>query len=272
MRKCEVCNKNESETKIHRTSKFGDEKILCSKHYQRLSKYGRLDSTKDEKKNRTCDICGINNSDSQIWTTEKFGVKQNLCKRHYEQLDKRGKIIKNTRLDGNEIIECENHIEIILYDKEGEESGKTFVSKKHKELISNYRWWMVKNRSSKTYYVYGQRCEEKVSLHQLIAREIYGECPLGMSVDHLNRNGLDNRDENLKYKDSNDQAINKGVRSDNQYGITGVSYHKQADKWRTRLKYKGIERCELFDTFEEAVNKRKEWEQIRDSGGWFFND
>lgn len=50
-------------------------------------------------------------------------------------------------------------------------------------------------------------------------------------VDHINRNGLDNRRKNLREADPTQSNWNQGLRTNNTSGVKGVSFHKSSGKW-----------------------------------------
>lgn len=83
-----------------------------------------------------------------------------------------------------------------------------------------------------------------------------------IQVDHINGNRLDNTRNNLRICDRQHNAYNHSIRIDNKSGVTGVSWHKQIEKW---VAYINVEnkRIELgaFDNFQDAVNARLSAEQ-----------
>jgi hypothetical protein len=74
-------------------------------------------------------------------------------------------------------------------------------------------------------------------------------------VDHINGNGLDNRRENLRLCTKSGNMRNKQqnlVYKSSNY--KGVSFHKQAKKWRVRLSCNGnYVHIGLFSDEEEAA-------------------
>jgi len=62
--------------------------------------------------------------------------------------------------------------------------------------------------------------------HNLAMKHI----PTNITVDHINRNGLDNRKSNLRLVDRRIQSINRGIKSNNTSGVTGISY-KDPGAW-----------------------------------------
>lgn len=72
-------------------------------------------------------------------------------------------------------------------------------------------------------------------------------------IDHVNRDRLDDRWENLREASFGQNQMNTGLPSNNTSGIKGVSWRGQSQKWEARVSniYLG-----LFDTIEQAEAAR----------------
>lgn len=86
-----------------------------------------------------------------------------------------------------------------------------------------------------------------------------------MSVDHSNRNTLDNTKSNLRIATRLEQCLNQTIRSDNKSGYKGVFYDKRNRLWSAKWSVNGIRKSKSFSikkygdkAKEMAVNLRKE--------------
>lgn len=83
----------------------------------------------------------------------------------------------------------------------------------------------------------------------------------GMEIDHVNRNTLDNREENLRWVTRSQNVINTSLRKDNHSGIKGVYYRPKSSKikpWVAEIHRKGKRVwMKSFSTCEEAKQERE---------------
>ena len=126
--------------------------------------------------------------------------------------------------------------------------------------------WSVSSRFSKKGSYFCARLSRKdghqmVMLHNFIWQIHYGEIPNNCLIDHINQLPQDNRLSNLRLANKSINSINTDIRANNTSGVTGVSYSKRDEIWRSYLTYngKGIE-FSCSKTKEEAIRKRLQGE------------
>jgi len=73
-----------------------------------------------------------------------------------------------------------------------------------------------------------------VYLHRLIMN-----APSDLEVDHKNRDGLDNRRDNLRLATTSQNQQNCTRRPTNTSGFKGVCWHKEKKKWHARIMVNG---------------------------------
>jgi hypothetical protein len=56
------------------------------------------------------------------------------------------------------------------------------------------------------------------------------------TIDHINRDKLDNRVENLRWANSSQQQANRGKIKNTSSTFIGVSFHKPTNKWYSQIK------------------------------------
>jgi hypothetical protein len=92
--------------------------------------------------------------------------------------------------------------------------------------------------------------------HRLAYIYIYGKMTLP-EIDHINRNGKDNRISNLRCVDRQTNQLNVGNTSKNKTGVAGVHYDNQRKKWHVQIKTENNPRfVGRFDSFNDAVKNR----------------
>ena len=86
----------------------------------------------------------------------------------------------------------------------------------------------------------------------LLHRVLLG-APLGMVVDHINGNGLDNRRGNLRLASQAQNIRNSHKRSDNTSGYKGVFWDNFTGKWMAAIGFEGkFHNLGRYDSPEQA--------------------
>lgn len=104
------------------------------------------------------------------------------------------------------------------------------------KFLNQFYWQADKNSSIATHKK-GDR--KRILMHRLIMNP-----PIGIEIDHIDGNRLNNQKSNLRFATSSQNKINRGARKDNSSGFKGVSWNKNLKKWGVRLminkKYKHL--------------------------------
>ena len=182
--------------------------------------------------------------------------KEEFCKgyccKHYKQQYRHNKILERTIYDENDFIFHDDFIEIVLYDKKGEETGRTIIDKDDYDIVKDYKWCY----DGHGYAVTHKNKNEMIKLHRLIMNNCESEV-----IDHINGNRLDNRKCNLRkatFQQNSFNIDNNGQGSNNR---KGVSYRKDRGKWRAYITVNDKQIVlGSFNTEEEAIKAREEAE------------
>lgn len=184
-----------------------------------------------------------------------------LCKRHSSQYYEMGKLYDRTKFDPNEIVKYDDYAEVVLYDKQHNETKRSRIDIEDIELVSKYKW-----NYSNHGYCYNNK--NGIFLHNLILNRYPSK---ETTVDHINRDRLDNRKSNLRVVSYNLNGFNKGKQSNNTSGYVGVSWDKRKRKWEASIKVDRKKRfLGYFDDINNAVVIRHQAEleyfgELRDS-------
>ena len=186
---------------------------------------------------RTCKVEGCNGKH----------FSKGYCSKHYQQIRRYGEV-QRTRFTPNEIVEHEDYSEIILYDKNCEETARALIDLDDIDKVKDYKWYLRKDYvSNKT---------NGFNLHRLVM-----DCPEDMVVDHINHDKLDNRKDNLRICSTRQNTMNQGISKNNTSGITGIGWDKSSNKWIAYIKvnYRQIT-LGRFTNLDDAIQARMDAE------------
>lgn len=143
------------------------------------------------------------------------------------------------------------------YDLSGE-YGVGWTSNTNKEFyfdledydkIKDYCWY--ERKKSGSYYALSARAlgtRKIVVMHKILGF---------IRPDHISRNPLDNRKENLREANSQENARNHKLASNNKSGFIGVCWLKQCNKWRAYIKINhNTKSLGEFINIEQAIKAR----------------
>ena len=87
---------------------------------------------------------------------------------------------------------------------------------------------------------------------------MFGHIPDNFFIDHINGNKTDNRLCNLRLVTNGQNQQNRPAPKNSSSGYRGVTWHKKANKWMSRICHNGKrEMLGLFETAEEAYEVYK---------------
>lgn len=134
-----------------------------------------------------------------------------------------------------------------------------YIDKEDYELINGYTWYI----NSKGYVATrGKRDDEEsdkytMFLHRLIMNLEKTDNYHIEEVEHIDRNPLNNRKNNLMIKKHSENMLNKSKYKNNTSGITGVNWSKSKQKWTVRVyKDRKVAYFKEVKDFDEAVRLR----------------
>jgi hypothetical protein len=205
-----------------------------------------------DNKIKICSVCGVTSQENKV------GFIKGLCNKHYRQLLEKGRITDSLKpatrsiYEPNDYIYVEDYVEICIYDKYGVETVRAIIDVEDVELVKMYKW-----RLDGKGYVSTVKNKKYQSLHRLILNP-----PKNKVVDHINRNVLDNRRENLRICSQSENIRNKSVNCNNSSGCTGVIWNKEKSKWNSyiSINHKNIH-LGYYTNKEDAIEARKKAEE-----------
>jgi len=116
-------------------------------------------------------------------------------------------------------------------------------------------------------YYYVNLYNNKIRIHKRIHKlmsDAFLENPENKKCcDHIDRNKKNNNILNLRYATHSENGKNATIQKNNTSSCTGVSFHKNNNKWRVQIYINGKDKhIGCYNNFNDAVTSRKYQEEL----------
>jgi len=124
--------------------------------------------------------------------------------------------------------------------------------------LNKHKWHA--NKAKNTYYAIrrvhvGYKKWKHIQMHREILRP-----PSHLFVDHINHNGLDNRNANLRTATAMQNSYNRiHFRKNPSSKYKGVSWNKHKNKWSVQIRYDG--RSKFIGFFDNEIEAAKAYDK-----------
>ena len=155
---------------------------------------------------------------------------KNYCSRHYWQIRRDGKISGSPyKSHHNEFVISGDICRMSLYDKHGfKRQEEVIIDSEDHGIVFGKKWCFNDNG-----YVSSSSDGEFIRLHRLIM----GVNGTSQRIDHIDRDPLNNRKENLRFCTQQQNCCNRKVNKGNRSGYKGVEMVNE-NSWRVSISAK----------------------------------
>lgn len=200
------------------------------------------------RKSHKCEICGVTSDEKKVhWCTK---AQKYLCLKHRSQFDRLGFFLKRTKREPNEFQMDGDTTYLIFRNTDDEVIFRCPIDTEDLDRVLLHKWHVTEMMGNSRYI----KCSigrRNVSLHRYILKAESDEI-----VDHINRNGLDNRKSNLRIVTASENSANSKTRSGT--GEKNIYFHNNAYQVEIIRHYKSVYTAS-FHTLQEAVEARDEF-------------
>ena len=168
-------------------------------------------------------ICQVEGCEAPVIRYTALGI----CGKHYQRMVKHPDIdLDSSRsiYDPNEFIIEDDVARIVLYDAKGNKCGEAIIDKEDLHLVKGYKWRMIKKVNSN----YCTTGIDSLPLQQVVMF-------VNSKIDHIDRDGLNNRRCNLRKCTHQQNSFNQGPSRNNTSGVKGVYWDKAKLAWIPKI-------------------------------------
>jgi hypothetical protein len=150
----------------------------------------------------------------------------------------------------NKIFFQNRHITILILRREVGDDMYCELSTPRYDAIKHHRWHAVRAKDKKSFYVMTNIRKPNGKYTCLLIHQIIH----GKGADHVDRDGLNNQDHNLRSATSSQQTANRGMVKNNKSGHRGVWWNKANKKWMAGVRVnRKMNHVGYFINLEDAV-------------------
>jgi hypothetical protein len=124
-------------------------------------------------------------------------------------------------------------------------------------FLSKTKWY-----AEKSYYTYYARRKDSLPDKKRETKSMHREI-MGykgeLEIDHINRNGLDNRKQNLRFCSREENQRNARKHRDNKSGFKGVCFDKERNKYVAQI---WLGRHVVIGRYKTAIEAAKKYNEI----------
>jgi hypothetical protein len=134
-------------------------------------------------------------------------------------------------------------------------NGSALLDTDRVNQVKDFQWFRSKRQNPRGYVeAHAKGTGKMVYMHRLLL-----DTPPGLDTDHVNRNGLCNKLENLRVATRSQNNLNRSkANSSSSTGVLGVVYRPKRKKYEANVFVNGVGHyCGQYRTVEEAVEARK---------------
>ena len=147
----------------------------------------------------------------------------------------------------------------LLVEIEFETGDVVSIDRQDLEIFASMHWYVAQGHGQSKYLkanILTEIGKSTVEFHKLIL-----SAPDGLEIDHVNRNGLDNRRSNLRIVSHKENQNNLPKQRGSSSKYYGVYFYKERGTWlaqaKTNRTKSGITTLGHFATEEEAARRRE---------------
>lgn len=155
----------------------------------------------------------------------------------------------------NEYREHATYFEIVLYKPNTyEELTVALISKEDFNKANNIFWKLSEYGYARGY--------DSITRKEIFLHKYLSDTTEDIVLDHINRNKLDCRRENLRIANKQINSINRNLQPNSTTGYRGISIDKRRNKYRAHIKIDGRQiGLGYFAKLEDAIAARKKAEE-----------